>query len=260
MARETTGPVAMMIWLASAGCGDGGAGGTAPTGPEQPSPAGPAQPTPPAPNTLTPREQAEGWRLLFDGRTTAGWRGFRSDVMPTGWQVIDGALTRVAPGGDIVTVDEFDDFELTFDWQIAPGGNSGVFFRVTEDAPATYESGAEYQLLDNAGHPDGAVPETSAGANYGLHAPSRAAARPPGEWNEARIVARGNHVEHWLNGNKIVEYELGSPDWLARVQRTKFASWPGYGRSPRGRIALQDHGDRVSYRNVKLRPLGDTPR
>lgn len=213
---------------------------------------GPAQ----APiNTLTAQEKAGGWRLLFDGATTAGWRGFRKPDMPAGWQVVDGALTRTAEAGDIVTVGEFGSFELAFDWKIAPGGNSGVFFHVTEDVEAVWHSGPEYQILDNAAHRDGLKPETSAGADYALHAAIRDAARPPGTWNQGRIVVNGPHVEHWLNGEKVVEYELGSPDWTERVRRSKFSAYPGFGRAPRGRIALQDHGDRVAYRNIKIRPL-----
>ena len=208
---------------------------------------------PPAPNTLTDEERAAGWRLLFDGTTTEGWRGFRSNAMPAGWQAVDGALTRVAEAGDIVTVDVFEDFELAFDWKISPGGDSGVLFRVTEDVEAAWNAGPEYQILDNAAHQEGLKPETSAGADYALHPPFRDATRPPGDWNEGRIVVNGNHVEHWLNGEKIVEYEIGSDDWTARVGASKFAPFPNFGRVRRGRIAIQDHGNEVAYRNLKIR-------
>lgn len=204
-------------------------------------------------NTLTEQERAAGWRLLFDGKTTAGWRGFRKTDMPAGWQAVDGALTRVASAGDIVTVDEFASFELAFEWKIAPGGNSGVFFHVTEDVEAVWHSGPEYQILDNAAHKDGLTPDTSAGADYALHAPTRDASKPAGSWNHGRIIVRGSHVEHWLNGEKIVEYELGSSDWTARVAKSKFNVYPGFGRAPKGRIAIQDHGDAVAYRNIKIR-------
>jgi len=163
-----------------------------------------------APNTLTPEERAAGWRLLFDGRTTAGWRGYRKTAMPEGWQVIDGALTRTGAGGDIVTVEQFGSFELAFEWTIAPAGNSGVMFRVTEERDYPWQSGPEYQIL-------------------------------------------GNHVEHWLNGEKVVAYEIGSPDWIERVKKSKFAKYENWGLAPRGHIALQDHGDRVAYRNIKIR-------
>jgi Domain of Unknown Function (DUF1080) len=208
---------------------------------------------PGGPNTLTDAERAAGWRLLFDGRTTAGWRGFRQSGMPGGWQVVDGALTRVGGGGDVITVDEFASFELALEWQIAPAGNSGIMFRVSESAEATFHTGPEMQVLDNARHPDGANPLTSAGACYGLYAPTADVARPAGSWNEVRLLVSGSHVEHWLNGVKIVEYDLGSADWTSRLQASPFRDVPTYGREPRGHIALQDHGDRVAYRSIKLK-------
>jgi len=207
------------------------------------------------PNQLTPQERAAGWRLLFDGQTTSGWRGYKQRAAPAGWQVVDGALTRVGGGGDILTSEEFADFELAFEWNIAPGGNSGVFYRATEEAAAIWQSAPEFQILDNAGHKDGQKPETSAGSNYALNAPTRDATRRPGAWNQARIVAKGGRVEHWLNGEKIVEYEVGSPDWTKRVAASKFAPYPGYGRASSGRIALQDHGDRVAFRSIKVRTI-----
>jgi hypothetical protein len=208
-----------------------------------------------APNTLTPAEKAEGWRLLFDGRTTDGWRGYRKQEMTDGWQVVDGALTRVGRGGDIITVDQFQDFDLAFEWKVAPGGNSGVFFRASEETGAVWQNAAEYQILDNAGHKDGQDPLTSTGSNYAMHAPTKDVSRPAGEWNSSRIVVKGNHVEHWLNGEKIVEYEIGSEEWLALYNKSKFNKYPTYGRVPRGHIAIQDHGDHVAFRSIKIRPL-----
>lgn len=193
------------------------------------------------------------WRILFDGGSTSEWRGYQMDAMPEGWQIVDGALTRVAPAGDIITVDQFANFELELEWNISEGGNSGIFFRVTEDAENTYETGPEMQVLDNAAHADGRTPLTSAGANYGLYPAPEDAANPPGEWNSVRIVVDGAHVEHWLNGNKIVEYELWTDDWEQRVANSKFVEWPGYGRAERGHIGLQDHGDWVAYRNIRIR-------
>jgi len=214
--------------------------------------SGPGDATP-EPNTLTEQERAQGWRLLFDGTTTEGWRGFRSRAMPAGWQVVDGALTRVAEAGDIVTLDTFSDFELAFDWKIPPGGNSGVLFRVSEDVEQAWNAGPEYQILDNAGHPEGLQPETAAGADYALHPPFRDVTRPPGEWNQGRIVVSGDHVEHWLNGEKVVDYEIGSDEWMARVSVSKFAPFPNFGRVRKGRIALQDHDTEVAYRNIKIK-------
>jgi hypothetical protein len=219
------------------------------------NPQGPSESDPSGPNTLTNAERAAGWRLLFDGRTTSGWRGFRHAATPGGWQAVDGALTRTGGGGDLVTTDQFANFELVLEWQIAAAGNSGIMFRVSESADQTYLTGPEMQVLDNRGHPDGQNPITSAGACYGLYAPTQDVTRPIGSWNEVRLIVNGNRVEHWLNGVKIVEYELGSTDWLARLQVSPFRDAPGYGREPRGHIAVQDHGDRVAYRSIKIRPL-----
>jgi hypothetical protein len=207
------------------------------------------------PNSLTAAEQRDGWRLLFNGSSTEGWRGFKQTGVPAGWQVVDGALTRVAEGGDLVTAEQFGNFELQLEWKIVPGGNSGVMYRVTEDADATYETGPEMQVLDDARHPDGKSRLTAAGSCFGLYPAPAGIVKPAGEWNAARIVVKGNHVEHWLNGTKVVEYELGSPDWEARVKASKFAQWPGYGRAKTGHIALQDHGEEVAYRGVKVRVL-----
>jgi hypothetical protein len=196
-----------------------------------------------------------GWRPLFDGTIADAWRGFKRDRLPPGWQVVDGALTRVAPAGDIVTREQFGDFDLALEWKVGPGGNSGVFYRVSEapELDQVWQSGPEYQVLDDAGHRDGARPETSAGACYGLYPAARGVVRPAGEWNETRIVVQGPHIEHWLNGRKVVDYELGSPEWRERVGRSKFAGLPRYGREPRGHVALQDHGDWVAYRDIRVR-------
>jgi hypothetical protein len=195
----------------------------------------------------------EGWTILFDGTTTQAWRGFRREDLSSGWQSVDGALTRLSDAGDIITRDQFGDFELELEWKVARGGNSGVMFRVTEDDSSTYRSGPEMQVLDDAGHADGRSRLTAAGSNYALHAAPAGVVKPAGEWNHARLIARGSHVEHWLNGQKVVEYELWSPEWEALVKASKFAAWPGYGRARRGHIALQDHGDWVAYRNIRIR-------
>lgn len=214
----------------------------------------------PSPSPLTDDEKAQGWRLLFDGKTTAGWRGFKQKDCPAGWGVVEGTLRRIAPGGDIVTEEEFESFELSLDWRVEKGGNSGIFFGVTEDHDNVWETGPEYQILDNAGHKDGVDAKTSAGANYALHAPAKDLSRPAGEWNQARIRVDGTKVEHWMNGVKLLEYELGSPEWRALVAASKFGKMPDYGTRRRGRIALQDHGDAVEYRNIKIRTLGTARR
>jgi hypothetical protein len=209
------------------------------------------------PNTLTAAEQSAGWRLLFDGTTTSGWRGYQQDAVPAGWIVRDGLLMKESGTGDIVTTDEFDNFELAFDWKLAPGGNAGVFYRGTEEYEHIYWTAPEFQLLDDATAPDGHNRLTSAGAAYGLYAPPAGVVHPAGEWNSARIIVNGAHVEHWLNGQKLLEYELWSPDWQAKVKASKFAEWPHYGLNRKGHIAVQgDHNGALMLRNIKLRPIG----
>ena len=206
-------------------------------------------------NTLTPEERAAGWRLLFDGKTTAGWRGWKMDSMPSGWQVVDGTLKRVKPAADIITKEKFRNFELSLEWNIAKNGNSGVFYRASEDDNAIYWSAPEMQVLDDVGHPDGQSRLTAAGADYGLYPSPAGVVKGPGQWNQVRLVVNGNHVEHWLNGVKVVEYELGSPDWEAKVKASKFASHAHYGRNAEGYIGLQEHEYPVAFRNIKIRVL-----
>ena len=207
------------------------------------------------PNQLTAEEQEQGFRLLFDGRTLAGWRGYGQSSMPAGWDVVDGAITRVAQTRDIITVDQFDNFDLRLEWMVAPGGNSGIFYRAKEGRGGIYEYAPEYQVLDDARHADGQSPLTSAASNFALYPVPRGVVRPAGEWNSARIVVNGNHVEHWLNGVRVVQYELGSEEWKQRVAASKFRAWPEYGLSPRGHIGLQEHGDRVAFRSIRIRQL-----
>ena len=147
----------------------------------------------PAPNTLTAKERADGWRLLFDGKTASGWRGYRQQTLPSGWQAIDGALTRVGQAGDIVTIDEFGDFELTLEWKLASNGNSGVFYRVVEDDPVMWHMAPEYQIIDNA-YQEPLKPGQLAGANYDMDPPSRDATKPIGSWNQTRLLVRGAQV------------------------------------------------------------------
>ncbi len=207
------------------------------------------------PNALDAAEREAGWRLLFDGRSLDGWRRYDGGPMTGGWVVEDGTLAHVRGGRSIVTDDLFGNFELTLEWKVEPGGNSGVFYRAAPGSEEIFHSAPEFQVLDDAGHADGRSPLTSAGANYGLHGVPPGAARPAGEWNRARILVRDAHVEHWLNGVKVVEYELGSDEWKAKVAASKFAEWPAYGQAARGHVGLQDHGDRVWFRNVKVREI-----
>jgi hypothetical protein len=206
-------------------------------------------------NTLTAEERAAGWKLLFDGKSTEGWRAYGADTMPGGWQAVNGSLTRVSQAADIITREQFGDFELTLEWKLEPRGNSGVFYRAVEGLEWIYHGAPEYQILDDAGHRDGNNPLTSAGANYGLYAVERGIVKPAGEWNSTRIVAKGPHVEHWLNDRKVVEYEQGSPEWAKLVAGAKFKAWPQYGKAMKGHIGLQEHGGRVEFRNIKIREL-----
>jgi hypothetical protein len=214
------------------------------------------------PNMLTPEEKKAGWKLLFDGKSTKGWRAYRGKKAPTSWTVKEGVLTfekkegdKPAVRGDLVTVDQYDSFELALDWRISEGGNSGVIFRVLESEDQPWKTGPEMQVLDNKRHKDGGNPLTSAGSCYALYPPGKDLTRPAGEWNQARLLIEGNKVEHWLNGEKIVGYELGSDEWNAKVAASKFKEYPGFGKAPKGHIDLQDHNDKVEYRNIKIRVI-----
>ena len=210
-------------------------------------------------NTLTEQEATDGWELLFDGKSLDRWRGYQMDELPEGWVVQDGAIARHDQGEwrDLITKDEFDNFELTLEWKISEDGNSGIMFNVVEDYNQTYDSGPEMQVLDNTKHNDGKNTLTSAGSAYALYAPAQEVTQPVGEFNKVLIRVIGNHVEHYLNGEKIVEYEMYSDEWNARVEASKFKDMPGYAKSPVGHIALQDHGDDVWYRDIKIRRLND---
>jgi len=222
--------------------------------------ATPRAQTPAAPNTLTAAEQKEGFRLLFDGKTIDKWRGYKQTAMPDSWTVVDGTINLTTPrrAVDIISIEEFTDFDFKFDWklgEIPAGSNSGVMFYVTEEGEATYHSGPEYQVLDNARHPDGKNPLTTAGACYALYAPTRDVTKPIGEWNEGRIIINKGKVQHWLNGEKVVEYDMNSDDWKAKVAGSKFKEWSIFGLARKGHLALQQHGGPVSYRNLKIRTI-----
>jgi hypothetical protein len=204
----------------------------------------------PAPNTLTAEEQSAGWHLLFDGKTTAGWRGFKKPEFPAkGWVIENGTLHRASGGGDIITTEQFDDFEFTFEWKIEPKGNSGVKYFIQEPRGPI---GHEYQVWDDAGKPPN---KHSAGALYDLIAPANPPVRPAGEWNQSRIVVKGTRCEHWLNGAKAAEYELGSEALKAAIAESKFKRVPEFGTKFKTPLLLQDHGSKVWYRNLKIRTL-----
>lgn len=204
------------------------------------------------PNTLSKEEQSAGWRLLFDGKDAGQhWRGFKKDGLPAGWVVEDGALFRKDKGGDIVTKEEFENFELSIEWKISPGGNSGIMFRVQESENTPWKTGPEIQILDNVGGHD----PNKAGWMYALYPASVDTTKAVGEWNHFRFVTNKGKCEHWMNGTKYVEYEIGSADWDEKVAKSKFNAFPEFGKAPKGRLCLQDHGNLVWYRSIKIRPL-----
>ncbi len=197
---------------------------------------------------------ADEWTTLFDGTSTDAWRGYNKAAMPDKWSIEEGVLVG-SGGGDIITKEKYTDFELELDWKIAPGGNSGIMYRVLETKGPSYQTGPEYQLLDNESHKLEATADTATGSLYALYPPTVDAAKPVGEWNTTRIVSNDGHVEHWLNGKKVVDAELGSDDWNKRVAASKFANWKGFGEAKEGHIALQDHGSKVYFKNIRIRPL-----
>ena len=195
------------------------------------------------------------WRSLLDDQGSA-WRGWKSESFPAGWKVSGDELSKDGEVEDLVSREMFGDFELEFEWKIGEGGNSGIFYRGTREYEYVFWSAPEYQLLDDAAHADGKNRLTSAGSAYALYPPPAGIVKPAGEWNSSRIVAKGAHVEHWLNGKKVVEYELWSPDWEAKVKASKFKDWPNYGRAKKGYIAIQgDHEGALSLRNIRIREL-----
>ncbi len=214
-------------------------------------------------NSLTDEERNAGWRLLFDGKSTDGWRGYRSEAVPGSWKVENGSLlSRREQGksaGDIITVDQFADFELVLEWKMTKGNNSGVIYRATEQHDQVWQSGPEYQILDNTAHLDGLNTLASAGACYAVFAPAKDVTRPVGQWNQTRILAMGKHVEHWMNGERLLQYDVGGNRWQAHVKTSKFfptAYGQGnWGLAEKGHIGLQDYGGAIEFRNIKIRSL-----
>jgi len=215
----------------------------------------------PEDNALTKAEAKAGWVLLFDGKSMSNFKGFKQDAVPSSWQIESNAITLTGKGGgDILTKNEYENYELVLDWKISEGGNSGIIYNVSEDPQysATYSTGPEMQVLDDERHPDAKMGKNNnrqAGSLYDLIPLSTPAVKPAGQWNTVKLVVNKGHVEHWLNGKKVVEYQLLSPEWEAMVKDSKFNSMPGYGRTKKGHIALQDHGDKVWYKNIKIRTL-----
>ena len=210
-------------------------------------------------NTLTKEEVNKGWELLFDGKTMDKWKKF-NDGEVTGWKIVDGEMqnsgTGSDHGGDIVTKKEYENFELTLEWKINPQSNSGVFYHVQEGVTdAIYESGPEYQLIDEKGWSGPLEEYQYTGSNYAMQAPEGAEVVPVGEWNTTRIVVQNPHVEHWLNGKKVVEYDLWTDEWKTEKEEGKWKDAPHYGMAQKGHIGLQDHGGLTAFRNIKIREL-----
>ena len=268
MTMRIGGLVLLLVVVACAGISCGGA---ASENTSQPAAAVSAEP---AVNTLTQEEAAEGWQLLFDGKNLDQWRGFRLEEVPPGWMAEDGLLVFKAEHGeegygDLTTRQQYASFELKLEWKISPCGNSGVLFHVTEDSDQEWHSGPEVQIVDategcwadyraeDSERAPGSDLKASqfSGANYDLIAPSVNDVKPVGEWNTMRVVVDGPHVEHWLNGQKVVEYELWSPEWTEMVAKSKFSEFPQYGMARTGHIVLQDHGKTLWFRNLKLRVI-----
>ena len=206
----------------------------------------------PAPNTLTEEEKAAGWKLLFDGKTTEGWRNYKKTGIGEGWKVVDGALVREGRGaGDIITEGRYGAFELSLEYNISKEGNSGLMFHVTEESGAPWHTGPEIQIQDNK---DGHDPQKS-GWLYQLYKAEEDAAKPAFEWNQLKILITPEKCATWMNGKLYYEYVKGSDDWNERVAKSKFAKMPQFGKATSGHICLQDHGNLVSFRNIKIREV-----
>ncbi len=211
----------------------------------------------PAVNTLTDTEKQAGWKLMFDG-TSAGWHTLGAKEMPKGWNIDQDALHHLPKGGggDLTTNEQYDNFELLFDWKVAPNANSGLKYRVQEKTGQSSALGIEYQVIDQDGKADNQGKHAVASL-YDVIAAKDAKPKPVGEWNQSKILIKGNHIEHWLNGTKTVEVEYGSDVWKEAVAKSKFKSNAAFANPAKGHIILQDHGDEVWFRNMKIHELKD---
>lgn len=218
--------------------------------------------TAPPPEAAAPSE----WISLFDGASLAGWKRFNADEIGSMWKVEDGTIACYSEGGGeasgdggaLITEEQFDNFEFSLEWKISPGGNSGIMYHIVEGDKYryAYETGPEYQLLDDAGWAGKVKDNQIAGANYDMYdAPASKTLHPPGEWNTSRIIYDRGHVEHWLNGEKVLEFEEGSEDWQNRLEASKWKEYPDWCKAKTGAIGLQDHGSPIWFRNIKVRKL-----
>lgn len=210
-------------------------------------------------NNLSQKQLEDGWELLFDGKTLDGWRTFKNQPNNS-WKVVDGTLHSLPfdsanQRADLVTIKQYKNFELQFDWKIGYQGNSGVMFRVTEDLDLPYLTGPEYQILDDVGYPGESPEENLTGANFAMHVAQNKTMNPQGEWNSSKLLVNGNHVEHWLNGIMVLTYELGSEEWKQLKANCKWKDVEAYGINNEGHINLQDHGSEVWFKNIAIRIL-----
>ncbi len=218
-----------------------------------------------SPNTLTAKEKKDGWKLLFDGTTTKGWRKFKGDKIGAAWKVADGALYldasnkkdwQTGDGGDIVSEGVYENYELSIEWKIQPCGNSGIIFNVQEgNYDYAWFTGPEFQVLDNACHPDAKIIKHRAGDLYDLISCKTETVKPAGEWNLAVIKANKGKYSFWLNGTEVTSVDMNSPEWKTLIAGSKFKNMPDFGKFTKGHISLQDHGDQVWYRNIKIKEL-----
>jgi len=209
-------------------------------------------------NELTSAERKEGWKLLFDGKQITGWRSFKKTAMPEkGWEVAEGCIHKIPKGGggDIITDATFENFDLRWEWKVALGANSGLKYFISEERKSAL--GHEYQLIDDERHPDAKLAEGKrvSASFYDVLKPNGAKPKPAGEWNSSRLLVKGNHVEHWLNGDKVLEYELGSEELKAAVAKSKFKTVDDFGSRVQCHLLLQDHGDEIWFRNLKIQEL-----
>jgi len=208
-------------------------------------------------NTLTTQEKYKGWELLFDGKTFKGWRNYRAKGVRDGWKVLDGTMHHTKKGGDLITNKMYGDFVLKLDWKISKGGNSGIFLGVRESKRPIYHTGIEMQIIDNAAHPDAQHAKHVAGACYGLYKPPVGASKNAGEWNQVKIVKQGDHYQFFLNEVKTADFRTGSEAFKKRVAASKFKQWKNFAKHQVGHIGLQDHGDEVSFKNIKILELDE---
>ncbi|MCP5535495.1 MAG: DUF1080 domain-containing protein [Akkermansiaceae bacterium] len=204
---------------------------------------------------LTDVEKAQGWKVLFDGKSFAGWRSYQQKGVGKGWKVVDGVMHHTQGGGDLITEKQYEDYELSLEWKISEKGNSGIFLAAQETSGPIYHTGIEMQILDDKKHPDGVHEKHRSGGCYGLYKPPADAVKEVGQWNKVHIVKQGDHYRFYLNGIKTADFKTEGDDFKNRVANSKFSKWPYFGRHNKGHIGLQDHGDAVSFRHIKLREL-----